>query len=428
MVKLMRHILYLILSLALYACQAPARLVWWQPSVQEASLPQSYDAVAAPRSALPAYCNSQLGYQPDTSHLDHTPVREVRVNIHWINNTAKTANLDDWKAVNYAKGMIHAANYALENNRAMWLPHDNQTPVLPTRFRYVLTGRPSQPDDDGIYFHYDDSLYHYVHIGRRNANYSSRKVIQKYGIQLDTVLNIFVMPYHLDSMANPKFKAEQVGVALGDAVKIAGPWVRMWEKNYESFWETRGNINHEIGHIFGLNHAWNTNDGCDDTPRHDQRCFNRDSGPGCDTLASNNVMDYNALQLAWSPCQIGSVHQRMADERARQRRFLQPNWCELHDDRHIVIQDTVVWSGAKDLEGHLTIAPGGHLTIRCRVSMPAEGRITVRAGGTLVLEDARLHNACGEEWMGIQIEDTASNPGQVIRLGSTGVEDAVFSK
>ena len=369
-------------------------------------------------------CGDWRGYLPDAAHPEYLPMRRLRVNFHVMNSSDSSHNFRPAEGRAYLKHLLDCCNAALDTNLRNWRSPEG-TAVLPRRYRYVLT---PQPGDDGIYFHYDDSLYHYVHIGRRNANYSSRKVIQKYGIQLDTVLNIFVMPYHLDSMANPKFKAEQVGVALGDAVKIAGPWVRMWEKNYESFWETRGCINHEIGHIFGLNHAWNTNDGCEDTPRHDQRCFSRDSGPGCDTLASNNVMDYNVLQSVWSPCQIGSVHQRMADERARQRRFLQPNWCELHDDRHIVIKDTVVWSGAKDLEGHLTIAPGGHLTIRCRVSMPAEGRITVRTGGTLVLEDARLHNACGEEWMGIQIEDTASNPGQVIRLGSTLVEDAVFSK
>lgn len=424
----MRHVLALGLFLVLCACHSPSRLVWWQPSgaLLPLAAPQAYEAVSVARTSPVSSCGQQAAYQPDTAHLDHTPMRYVRVNVHWLNNTDSTANLEGWRAINYTKGMIHAANYALENNRAMWLPHANETPTLPTQFRYVLSGRPSDPDDDGIYFHYDDNLYPYIHIGRKNANYSSRKVIEQYGVQLDTVLNIFVMPYHLDSMANPRFKAEQVGVALGNAVKIAGPWVRMWERNYESYWETRGNINHEIGHIFGLSHAWNTNDGCEDTPLHNQRCFSRDSGPGCDTLASNNVMDYNALQVAWSPCQIGSVQRRLADENAKQRRFLQPQWCELKEDKHIFIRDTVVWYGAKDLEGHLTVEAGGHLTIQCRVSLPAEARIRVLAGGVLVLQDARLHNACGEEWMGIQLEERGAAPGQVILEGSPRIEDAIF--
>lgn len=407
----------IVLLLLTAACRAPLGYTetLWMPPPQEPVPPTTA------RRAAPADAEA---YEPDTAHLDHTPIKYIRVNVHWMNNAAKTANLDDWRAVNYTKGMIHAANYALENNRAMWLPYGNETPLLPTRFRYVLTGRPDDPNDDGIYFHYDDTLYYYVHIGRRNANYSSRRVVDKYGVQLDTVLNLFVMPYHVDSMYAPNFRGEQVGVALGNAVKIAGPWLRMWGQDPESYWQTRGNINHEVGHIYGLAHAWNTNDGCDDTPRHSQKCFNKDSGPGCDTLTSNNVMDYCALQVAWTPCQIGRVLMRMADESAKTRRLLQPNWCTLHPDRTIWVADTVVWRGAKDLEGELTIMPGGRLVVQNRVSLPAGARIIVEPGGELALEEgARLHNACGDTWAGVVIREKNGLAGRVSSAGRVTVEN-----
>ncbi|MBK7869668.1 MAG: hypothetical protein IPJ74_02790 [Saprospiraceae bacterium] len=185
-------------------------------------------------------------------------------------------------------------------------------------------------------------------------------------------------------------------------------------------------FNHEIGHIFGLAHTWAYNDGCDDTPQHPQNCWVQTSEPPCDTAASNNLMDYNAYQNAWTPCQIGKIQYRMAQEHSPQRNFLQPNWCTLHDEAHIFIRDTVEWRGAKDLEGHLTIESGGSLKINCRVSLPAYAKITVKPGGTLILdENARLHNACGDRWEGIEIQEQGKIKGQVIFIGEPKMENIV---
>ena len=83
------------------------------------------------------------------------------------------------------------------------------------------------------------------------------------------------------------------------------------------------------------------------------------------------------------------------------RRCLVPTWCERREGRDVVIQDSVVWSGARDLEGNLTIADGGSLRISCRLSLPAGAQITVEKGGRLWLDGALLHNACGRAWEGL---------------------------
>lgn len=412
----------LVISMLVLLGQACVRVgqpnvLWWEPTFEEAG-----------QVTVNSCCNEQQSYQPDTLHPTHQPPRIVRINVHWLNNSRRTANLDDWRAVNYTRGLIDAANYALANNRAMWLPHMNNTPVLPIGIQYELTGRPGDPNDDGIYFHYDDNLYEYIHIGRPKANYASRKVIDTYGVQLDTVLNWFIMPYHADSTFSPTFKGGIVGVALGNAIKIAGPWLRLWGENEESFWQSRGAINHEMGHIYGLSHAWNTEDGCADTPRHKLSCFNRDGTPACDTLASNNVMDYCALQLAWTPCQIGKVHQRMSSTYSPARKLLKPTWCELQPDKHVFITDTVVWTGAKDLQGHLTVKAGGRLHIKCRVSLPPAGRLTVEAGGVLVLDNAHLHSACEQPWQGIALTQREGRWGQIIVEGKVLMEDYLLPK
>ncbi len=362
-------------------------------------------------------CRDYEGYVPDTNYLDHFPIKQVRVNFHWMNSADSSKHYYGEEAIKFTKGLLHAMNYDLNKNNKMWLPHNNDTPVLPNPYRLVLTPRPDDPDDDGIYFHFDDELYYYVVRGK-NANLYDREVFNRYGVQLDTVLNIFIMPHHPDSVASKTYKAFGTGVALGNSIKVAGVHIA-----HNSFWGFRGTFNHEVGHILGISHTWAYNDGCDDTPKHDNTCWNRGQRPGCDTLASNNVMDYNAMQHAWTPCQIGKIQMRMADEKSRQRKFLIPNWCELHEDRHIHIRDTIVWAGAKDLEGHLTIEPGGMLTIQCRVSIPKDGKITVKPGGTLVVEEGRLHNACGDEWQGIEVEELGDQKGQVTFLGEVQLEN-----
>lgn len=351
-------------------------------------------------------CYDYNSYLPDTNHLDHSPVKYVRINLHWMQAEGARSDFPEQKVREFSKGLVKAANYALNNNKPMWLPHNNDTPTLPIRIQYVLTPRSNDTADDGIYFHYDDEQYFYVAKGK-HRNLYNREVVNKYGAKLDTVLNIFFMPHHPDSIRSKSYTAARTGVALGNTIKLAGV-------DYNGdYWAYRGLFNHEVGHIYGLSHTWAYNDGCDDTPRHEQNCWNR-SQPGCDTTTSNNVMDYNALQLAWTPCQIGKVQQRMADLRTKARQFVVPTWCRLDTEKTIVIRDTIAWEGAKDLEGNLYIASSGYLRLNCRLSVPPGGKITIEPGGVLLLDDAKLHNACGQQWQGIEIlESKDGERGQV---------------
>ncbi|MEZ4988010.1 MAG: M43 family zinc metalloprotease [Saprospiraceae bacterium] len=266
-------------------------------------------------------CYEEDSYVYDTTYAQHYPMQYLRVNIHWMNSLDSANNVPESEAVAFAEKIIFAANYALENNRQMLLPNGNNTPVHPVNFRYVLTGRPNDPTDKGVYYHYDDSLFYYVHINRKHANLFSRAVFDKYGVQMDTVLNIFFMPHHPDSVARAGYAAERVGVALRNAVKVTGPWLPDFTNDKDSHWHYRGVFNHEIGHILGLIHAWTRGDGCDDTPIHANRCFSPGQAPGCDTMTSNNVMDYSYQQVAWTPCQIAKVHKRFADPQGIQHRF-----------------------------------------------------------------------------------------------------------
>ncbi|RMG76889.1 MAG: hypothetical protein D6714_20550 [Bacteroidetes bacterium] len=362
-------------------------------------------------------CRDKMNYIPDTNHLDHTPIRYIRVNFHLMNSLDSTCFFDEETGRKYVHSLLFNAEKRIKNNQKMFLPPGNNTPVIPPRYRYKLTPTNYLPNDDGIYFHYNNDRSFFVNKGRNRNNYS-REVIHDFGIQLDTVLNAFLMPIHPDSLKSKTYQGKDSGIALGNAIKIGGDYLGGRMKP----WITQKYFNHEIGHILTLAHTWRYNDGCDDTPKN-PNCWNKSQSPECDSLASNNFMDYNAYQNAWSPCQIGKIHYALSRPESRQRKFLEPTWCELKENRHIFIRDSVHWKSMKDLEGHLTIEPGGVLKISCRVSLPKGARLTVKPGGTLILDNCRLHNDCGDKWAGIEVQKQGREKGRVIFIDQPLIED-----
>lgn len=362
-------------------------------------------------------CFDWRGYLPDPAHPENLPVRHLRVNFHILNSADSSRNFRPDEARTYYKRLLDAANARLDSNARNWRSPEG-TPVLPRRYRYALT---AQPGDDGFYFHFDDSLYYFISQGKNQNNYT-RKVIEKYAVGKDSIINIFAMVHPVDSIRSPTYRANAQGIALGTSLKIAG----IYEKK-EPPQNFAGLLNHEIGHILSLSHAW-IEDGCPDTDNHPNRCWDWTPEPPCRDQATNNMMDYNAHQMALTPCQIGRIQALFANERSPVRKCLIPTWCSLDPSKDVVVRDSVVWSGARDLEGNLTIAPGGSLRLSCRVSIPAKGRVTVQPGGRLWLDGARLHNACGLDWQGIFTQEKNGVRGYVHTLRQPVLENCPVKK
>lgn len=359
-------------------------------------------------------CYDPLSY---VAYPELIRMKYIRVNLHFMNSEDGRHCMPKEETAAYAKEWIHAVNSNLDHNMKMFLPHGNETPVLDIPYRYVISPDPSTPGDDGVYYHVDDELCYVVKKGR-DRNISDKRVIRKYAIRDDSVLNIFMQTHHLDSIPSKTYSASTNGISMGSSVKMFGQW-----HNKPSVWDIRGIVNHELGHSLGLAHTWGGNDGCDDTPLH-PNCWNKTNTAPCDTMYSNNMMDYNAHMAALTPCQLGKILMNMARPRSIQRNIIESRWCDLDTSATITVTDSMRLECAYDCEGNIIIKSGGELEITCRLSMPQGASITIKPGGLLkVLPTGTIHNSCGSTWKGIILVEEGKRSGRVEIVEGGKIED-----
>ncbi len=385
----------------------------WKPIRQFAYVENAFEP--GTRRASELECSATSDYIPWSGFSGITPVRTIRLNIHFMNSSDGSKNLKGQRAIRFATQLVESANRDLANNQKMRLPLRNQTPVLDPLIRYEIVS--DAQGNPAIYEHFDDAYYYLVKKGPGRNNYN-RAVIDKFGIGLDSILNIFIQAPPPDSLIGENYGGLKTGVALRNGIRISGPFL-----TDDRIYTYTGLFNHEVGHILGLRHAW-LRDQCDDTPTH-SNCWNfTNDGSECDSLVSNNVMDSNADQDAYTPCQIGIIQHSLAEARSTKRRFQKDSYCRSQGLDPVHIRDTVIWCRETDVVSDVIIDRNATLIITNRVSMPEGGRILIERNGKLILrgDKAVIQNACGFPWQGVFSKTNQINQ-VVLEKGSSIVLD-----
>lgn len=339
---------------------------------------------------------------PNTS-LEYIEKRQFKVHFHFFDNVDSTLNFKKEGAIEMVATLLKEANRRLQVNDKMNLPVGNDTNVYDAKIHYVLDSLDGKP---ALFFHRERDVAYFIKNGKK-ANRYNRKVIYNYATNRGKVLNIFIMPFDPKQLENGEQKIERTAIALGTTIKIPGMYqAKRSPKDYA------GMLNHELGHVLGLRHTWQSNDYCNDTPKHDN-CWNTNQDPPCDGATSNNMMDYNAFQSAITPCQLRIMHASIADPGAIGGRIFEKNWCEKKIDKTIRIYNKERWKEPMLLSGDLIIEKGGQLFISNMVHVPKGAIIEIKKGGVLFLENATFYNSCKDTWLGIKCHAK----GKLILLG-----------
>ncbi len=356
-------------------------------------------------------CLEYADNAPDLLHPEYTPHRFLKVNVHYFCRDDGSGNFSGKEAIEQTYGMIWAANEHLANNQKMNLPPGNQIVPRKTRYSYVLTGRYWVKGDSGIYVHKNTLLYDSLMRLRYALNYRPT-VLNKYFVSKDTVLNIFMIEPNPDSIKRGKMKMAGSGVGYSNCINIYSAYFNSRHPVINDkgdtivvnhSWDGHGALNHEIGHSLGLQHTW-YGDECADTPDN-QNCFGPETEGKC-KFWSNNVMDYNLCQCAFTACQLGKVHTFFNKNGSTSRRMLEDRWCYNYSrDWSIVIKngEKINFKSHRDYEGDLVIMDNSELTVHCMISLPPGANLIIAPGSTLILDGGAITQRCGKQWNNIII-------------------------
>jgi hypothetical protein len=264
------------------------------------------------------------GGQPNQNFLanplaictDNSSVKWVKINFHYMlddNGGGNFNSIDDgigntnMNAFVRSEMMIAFANNVLANNQRMWLPKipgnpiGNNTPTLPIRVRFLLTG---------VYFHKSSADM---------ASFNVQYLNPIYGVNTTTELNYY---FTRSIVGGVELDGHGTADGIGGTSALGSSYAAYLRPKDRNYFDNHGQLFlHETGHILNLRHTWNENDGCDDTPLHgyddpntgERKCCyfkSENSASPCFTWEniSNNVMDYNNWQSAYTPCQIDRIH------------------------------------------------------------------------------------------------------------------------
>ncbi len=360
-------------------------------------------------------CDQSANYAPDEIYPEHRPITTIYLNFHFMQKNDGSGNFnatddgdpqnpDTWHTgYQVAELILNQANQKLANNQQMNLFLGNTPPpALQTQFRYELYTDPNDPNDTGVYFHQSTVDYFYCLNGSCNA--CTKK--NQFSIHRDRVIDIFFLEQNVTNPTNGGHTYTICNNTPGHAVALASLWAYHTDNNSNTgWWDFSGLLNHEIGHI--LLQAGNSSGHSFASPTCggiDINVSAENNGGDEWNSGSNNVMGYNQVQDAITPCQLGIMHQNLT---TRNWTFVKEDFCDIDQNTPPLLVDapntTIVWNSARNMKSDIRITPLTTLEIRCEIGMPKDAKIIVERGATLIVNEGIITSACEDSWTGIEV-------------------------
>lgn len=334
---------------------------------------------------------------------DVSKVKTIRVVVHFPLRANGTDNFTETKdcygkvcSYNgywFAENFIERANYCLQNNVEM---------------RRQLKGKPIPVKDiniqfelAGVMFDRSTTTTDYYKLVLNNDVYTLINSINLGNLRESVPSDILSNAVHLflykEAWGKGYSDCAYSGLVSGVANVYDGYTAA--EKEDSKLWYFQGYIGtaaiHEVGHCLSLNHPNQTgdgtptysDDGCADTPTRKEL---EDAGYTTDEIyawndhdrGSNNVMDYNASQRAWTPNQIERAHKTIESKKSiKQNEFSKSTQTvsgTIKNNNKVVIAKSVTVSNT-------SVKNGRALYVNCDEVL-INGEFTVESGCEFVAQ------------------------------------------
>jgi len=257
-----------------------------------------------------------------------------------------------------------------------------------------------------IYFHPHTEDWNYTNAGTMFTKYVTND-FDNYGLtEEDKTERQHVL---LKGGTSTTVGGRASGFGYQGYLHMAGYYMHLVNNGYGSWtWRLPGHLNHEMSHACGLIHNFHggpdgyQGDDCDD---------NDPEGLPCPIQASsNNYMDYfpggynsGNPDPGFSVCQLGRMHYRLDGNTGTIHRVVLKDHCAYDPTAAMTVTGDHLWTSSKKLKGDLIITPGSTLSVKCRVHIPHGGKVVVKQGGRLIIDEGQFTNLCDQFWGGIEV-------------------------
>jgi hypothetical protein len=333
----------LIFLLAISSCKKPQALVY------------DYDQTAK-RNLI-----SRDAYLPwDENNI---PIKTIRLVSHVILKNDSTGNFPVTFSTRYflSQVLMGHMNSWMAQHKPLHLESTSQY-IKDTRIRFVM-------DINHVFFHADEEFYD---ISDKYAGSEGRKMRKKY-VEYDSTMvhkedAIHIFWIGIDDGALSSGIGDKSFIIMDGGERV-DPLDTKRHPHEASKW-----LKHELGHSFGLLHTFPTDD-CDDTPVN-LGCWSNGypaDNPAC-SVASSNIMDYNAYQYSISECQIAKVHWALDGNLGNISDVVVDEWNVFDSNTTFLnsLNDTIYWKTRQRFKGNIEIPKNKVLIISAPVDMPKE--------------------------------------------------------